>query len=222
MADNLLACLDDLISHSDMGPKYRRKLVKQSKAMQPRSRASIQGMFSASASTISLRTSRIFGRASHALSPLNDATRSNIDLIRSAFGKKASEEMAGVEDMESNLEPIAFMGRETWKDLDLNAKELHLDLFRLQDPEDPEDNMLPAQELSLLLSHRNLRVLKITGMLQSYQKCIWQLVWMNPKLEVLELEMALEPEILMEDSQFRPIQGEWTALTEQEAGPTYL
>ncbi|KAL4805301.1 hypothetical protein BDV18DRAFT_160962 [Aspergillus unguis] len=51
------------------------------------------------------------------------------------------------------------------------------------------DNMAP------LCMFRNLRVLKITGMMQSYQMYIFQAAWLNPHLEELEIGMALPPRL---------------------------
>jgi hypothetical protein len=213
----VLLWVEDHTDHSNKDAKYRRKLAKQSKVKQPRSRASIQGLFSASASTMSLKASRFFGKAPQALPPVHEADQSNTGLsIRSAFDRKPSEDMGDVEGFENKPRQVMF------ENFDLKAEELYLELFHPQDPEDHENSAVPDKELSLLLSHRNLRVLKITGMLESYQQYIWQAVWMNPHLEVLELEMALEPEIPGETYQFRPIRGDWTPLIEQEAKPTYL
>ena len=73
-------------------------------------------------------------------------------------------------------------------------KEQHLeiDLFR---PES-EPNVFPLHDLSPLCLYRDLRTLKITGMMQSYQAYIWLVVWLNPQLTDLTLEMAGEAEPL--------------------------
>ncbi|KAL4919072.1 hypothetical protein BDW62DRAFT_210021 [Aspergillus aurantiobrunneus] len=53
----------------------------------------------------------------------------------------------------------------------------------------PIDNMVP------LCMFRNLRSLKITGMMQSYQMYIFQAAWLNNNLEELEIGMALPPRL---------------------------
>lgn len=57
--------------------------------------------------------------------------------------------------------------------------------------------VLPLNELNPLTEFRHLRVLKITGMMRTYQKYIWETVWRNPELTDLWLEMALKPEITL-------------------------
>ncbi|SLM34749.1 hypothetical protein LPUS_03685 [Lasallia pustulata] len=57
---------------------------------------------------------------------------------------------------------------------------------------------------------RQLRTLKIVGMLDSYQTHIWEAVWLCPQLEVLTLEMCLEPSIRSTRNREWPtIQGNW-------------
>lgn len=94
-----------------------------------------------------------------------------------------------------------FRGGASWKCLETDAERLGLDLFWPvntshdidYDEEDCANDMLDVEELMPLCAFRNLRVLKITGMTQSYQKYIWQAVWLNVNLEELELGMVLEP-----------------------------
>ena len=67
-----------------------------------------------------------------------------------------------------------------------NKQHLEIDLFR---PESDE-SVFPLHDLSPLCLYRDLRTLKITGMMQSYQSYIWLTVWLNPQLTDLTLEMA--------------------------------
>ena len=69
---------------------------------------------------------------------------------------------------------------------------LEIDLFRPAS----EPTVFPLQDLSPLCLYRDLRTLKITGMMQSYQPYIWLVLWLNPQLTDLALEMAGQAEPL--------------------------
>lgn len=93
---------------------------------------------------------------------------------------------------------------------------LCLDLFwpiredSLQQRQDAENDTLDIEDLAPLCSFRGLRVLKLTGMMQSYQKYIWQTAWLNVDLEELDLEMVLEPCIRRNfDGDWPFIKGDW-------------
>lgn len=73
-----------------------------------------------------------------------------------------------------------------------NKRHLEIDLFRPAS----EPTMFPLQDLSPLCLYRELRGLKITGMMQNYQSMLWLVVWLNPQLTDLSLEMAGEAEPL--------------------------
>ena len=73
-----------------------------------------------------------------------------------------------------------------------NKQHLEIDLFR---PESDE-SVFPLHDLSPLCLYRDLRTLKITGMMQSYQLYIWLTAWLNPQLTDLTLEMAGKAEPL--------------------------
>ncbi|PGH07911.1 hypothetical protein AJ79_06119 [Helicocarpus griseus UAMH5409] len=75
--------------------------------------------------------------------------------------------------------------------------------------DDNDDDILPLEAMKPLCNFRNLRFLKLTGMSQSYQKYIWQAVWLNPGFEELELEMTLEPCIRRAFSSWPSIKGNW-------------
>lgn len=76
--------------------------------------------------------------------------------------------------------------------MDHKKHHLAIDVLR---PE-AEAGVFPPQDLSPLCLYRDLRILKITGMMQSYQWYIWLVVWLNPQLTDLVLEMAGKAEPL--------------------------
>ncbi|QVM09732.1 hypothetical protein D8B26_004390 [Coccidioides posadasii str. Silveira] len=96
---------------------------------------------------------------------------------------------------DGSAKPImSFRGGTTWRHLDTEREQLSLDLFWSTRKENPfRPDIMPVEELAPLSNFRSLRSLKLTGMLRSYQRHIWQTVWLNPGLEDLYLEMALEP-----------------------------
>lgn len=61
--------------------------------------------------------------------------------------------------------------------------------------EDGEPAIFPISGMAPLCMFRNLRILKLTGMMQSYQMYIFQAAWLNTDLEELEIEMALAPRL---------------------------
>src|SRR5947209_8252681 len=74
-----------------------------------------------------------------------------------------------------------------------------------------------------LCDFRHLRSLQLNGMVQSYQKYIWQTCWLNPALEELTLEMALESSI--HDPFGRScsvIEGDWEMTSDGEGSMEYL
>lgn len=84
-----------------------------------------------------------------------------------------------------------FFSKDLLINMDHNKHHLEIDLFR---PEGEAN--FPPQDLSPLCLYRELRSLKITGMMQSFQSYIWLVVWLNPQLTDLTLEMAGEAEPL--------------------------
>lgn len=105
---------------------------------------------------------------------------------------------------------LNFCGGSNWSIILRNRERLGLDLFRPYNSDRDEDaETRTHSELKPLCEFRNLRSLKIMGMMQSYQSSIWRAVWLNPKLDELELEMALEPEIVN-----RILRGEWRDIRE--------
>lgn len=61
--------------------------------------------------------------------------------------------------------------------------------------EDGEPPIFPINEMAPLCMFRSLRILKLTGMMQSYQMYIFQAAWLNTNLEELEIEMTLAPRL---------------------------
>lgn len=119
---------------------------------------------------------------------------------------------------------MSFRGGVSWRNLDKEREELSLDLFwsdtRRENPFRPD--IMPIEDLRPLSNFRNLRFLKLTGMLQSYQPFIWQAVWLNPALEDLHLEMALEPCIRQAFAASWPkIRGSWFPRTAPTARGLY-
>ncbi|GAD96310.1 hypothetical protein ANI_1_1406104 [Paecilomyces variotii No. 5] len=102
---------------------------------------------------------------------------------------------------------LYFRGGASWKYIERNLDVLCLDVFwPITKKTRRYHDMIKISELRPLCTFRHLRVLKITGMMQSYQSVIWQVVWLNPDLEELELEMALEPTIR------RDFKGDWPSI----------
>lgn len=139
--------------------------------------------------------------------------------------------------------PILHFRPQLWRHLDKARDTLNLDLFwplkfeelvenddDNDDDEEEEDgeenqydkNSFPLEGLLPLCEFRNLRSIRIGGMLQSYQISIWRACWLNPGLEELILEMALEPTINQMDTSCTPIGSSWRQKTINEAYTGYL
>ena len=88
--------------------------------------------------------------------------------------------------------PRVTFSKELLIRMDHNKRHLEIDLFRPAS----EPTVFPLQDLSPLCLYRELRALKITGMMQNYQSMIWTVVWLNLQLTDLSLEMAGEAEPL--------------------------
>ncbi|KAE8167543.1 hypothetical protein BDV40DRAFT_169654 [Aspergillus tamarii] len=85
-----------------------------------------------------------------------------------------------------------------------------------------ERETFPPTSLTPLLHFRHLRTLKLTGMMTSYQKYIWQAAWLNPHLEELELGMALAPSLRRNYVTKWPcIRGGWTLSKDRLGEPVY-
>ncbi|WEW59633.1 hypothetical protein PRK78_005112 [Emydomyces testavorans] len=157
---------------------------------------------------------------------------SGSDLLQSSTGHVANESSEVFHDdlccAEGSAQSImSFRGGTAWRQLDTDRAQLCLDLFWSSQKENPfRPDIMPILELAPLSNFRRLRVLKLTGMLQSYQVYIWQAVWLNPALEDLHLEMALEPCIRQTFRASWPkIKGNWfprTAAASAESTKTEL
>ena len=117
----------------------------------------------------------------------------------------------GKRKMPGYVPTVTMFTKEFWPSFDSNTQHLHLDLFWPGVGSEPRDgDTFPLEDLEPLCNFHQLRSLKITGMLDSYQKYIWQAVWLNPNLKELTLEMALEPSIRRNhDKDWPTIQGSW-------------
>ncbi|RAH77723.1 hypothetical protein BO86DRAFT_440098 [Aspergillus japonicus CBS 114.51] len=97
-----------------------------------------------------------------------------------------------------------------------------------QEEEDEDDEVeeqveiLALEQFFPLIHFRHLRSLKITGMVQSYQKYIWQAAWLNTGLEELELSMVCEPRLRRSFTGVWPcIKGGWTMNPTHYSAPVY-
>lgn len=171
-----------------------------------------------------------FGRNPRARTTPRNSIASGRALLQSAFSSRKSID-GGVsfnDDAcyaDGSSKPImSFSGGATWRHLEVETDELALDLFWPTKKESPfRPSIMPVQELSPLCNFRNLRSLTLTGMLRSYQPYIWQTVWLNPGLEELGLEMALEPCIRRTfDSSWPAIKSTWYPKIANQARGLYL
>ncbi|KAK2803522.1 hypothetical protein FQN50_006957 [Emmonsiellopsis sp. PD_5] len=118
---------------------------------------------------------------------------------------------------------LSFQAGDAWNQFPLDRDTLYLDLFWPVEPQRSIVNdIMPVEAMAPLCNFRQLRFLKLTGMSQSYQKYIWQAAWLNPGLEELELEMALEPCIRRTFNAGWPsIKGDWVRRSEDNAVSSY-
>lgn len=124
---------------------------------------------------------------------------------------------------ESRRRSGACWTKEDIKKVDPRERELDLDVFRAGLISEPiYGDVLDPEDLAPLCNLRNLRKLKVTGMVDSYQKYIWQIAWLNPRLEELTLEMVLEPNVRRpKDAQWPTIKGDWQAKKFHEVQSDY-
>ena len=93
---------------------------------------------------------------------------------------------------EGKNKPIFKFSKQLLVWMDHGKTHLEIDLFRPKDLE----HIYPTHVLSPLCLYRNLHSLKIVGMMRSYQRYIWLVVWMNPYLSELTLETSSEGEAM--------------------------
>ncbi|KAL2816284.1 hypothetical protein BJX63DRAFT_142735 [Aspergillus granulosus] len=83
----------------------------------------------------------------------------------------------------------------------LTPEEEHKDekenMTQKEDDEEEEEKptIFPTNEMVSVCTFRNVHVLKITGMMQSYQMYILQAAWLNANLNEYEIGMALSPRL---------------------------
>ncbi|KAL2835395.1 hypothetical protein BJY01DRAFT_238860 [Aspergillus pseudoustus] len=108
---------------------------------------------------------------------------------------------------------MEFCGGTLWTALPKDRRTLGIDVFwpipkdedkgekenvkQNEDDKEEEEKptIFPIDEMAPVCMFRNLRVLKITGMMQSYQMYIFQAAWLNTNLDELEIGMALSPRL---------------------------
>lgn len=161
--------------------------------------------------------------------------RSAFNIASSKTNKTAKDDDADIESILSTRVPqepgtpakslMFFRGGASWNCLPRGMQGMDIDLFWpvKQDQEVGNDReVLHIEEMAPLCQFRRLRVLKITGMLQSYQKYIWQAAWLNTELEELELGMALGPRIRRNFTGDWPfIKGGWRLREDTYGEPVY-
>ena len=127
-------------------------------------------------------------------------------------------------ELGTSSKPLQFFrGGVAWEYIERDTEKLNFDIFwPIKKGTFSGNDMLDVEELAPLCSFRGLRTLRITGMMQSYQKYIWQAAWLNLGLEELELEMALEPCIRRGfDGDWPFIKGGWMPRAKAGGPPIY-
>lgn len=121
---------------------------------------------------------------------------------------------------------LCFRGGASWNCLPRDMETLCMDLFWPVNESLSGTEMLDAAQMAPLGQFRSLRVLRITGMMQSYQMYIWQAAWLNPDLDELELGMALPPRLSPGSSEiwtkWPRIKGGWKVDQSHSRVPAYL
>lgn len=128
------------------------------------------------------------------------------------------------------FQPIMHFRAILWRYLSRDRSVLNLDLFwplkidgTGDDQKEAGWDILSIDDMQPLCEFHHLRSLQLNGMLQSYQKYIWLTCWLNPALEELILEMALEPTIHDPYSQHWPaIESDWMMKSEVDGSMEYL
>lgn len=226
-------------------PQQQEQEKDQEKEQQPgrrRRRFSMNDAFSLSSLNLNPSRFRRHSRSrSRSRSPtrppsvLSETRRSN-SLLRFAFNmasnnrKKKDEDVESVHSFRGPNDPgtpekplMFFRGGASWNVLPRDMQAIGIDLFwPVKQNQEGDREVLHIEELAPLCQFRGLRVLKITGMLQSYQKYIWQAAWLNTELEELELGMAIGPRIRRNFPGDWPfIKGGWTLKEDTYGEPVY-
>lgn len=132
--------------------------------------------------------------------------------------------LRGPNDPGTPEKPLMFFrGGASWNVFPRDMQAIGIDLFwPVKQDQEGDREVLHIEEMVPLRQFRGLRVLKITGMLQSYQKYIWQAAWLNTGLEELELGMAIGPRIRRNFPGDWPfIKGGWTLKQDTYGEPVY-
>lgn len=176
----------------------------------------------------------------HLRSPTKFLRRAG-SLLRSSFRKSKEKNTikpvlpAPIQkDLGTPAKPLVFFGRDTeWDRVSSNIESLCIRFSPTNRSKSGTESRekqkgkdtLGIEYMAPLCDFRNLHVLKITGMRQSYQKYIWRAVWLNLDLEELELGMELAPRIragFAENAAEWPfIRGEWSFEVSVCSDPVY-
>ncbi|KAJ6015911.1 hypothetical protein N7540_010502 [Penicillium herquei] len=163
------------------------------------------------------------------LPPPPDTGSANLDDHVDIEDEQINEPTQESDEIATVTKPLhLFRGGDAWSNLPRSQTTLGLDIFWPdcldEGVEEVEEPCLELSKLKPLCEFRNLRSLKIVGMMQSYQTFIWQAAWLNPDLEELELGMAVEPEISNKiyETQWKVIKEGWTLDPRMSGGPVYF
>ncbi|OJJ83991.1 uncharacterized protein ASPGLDRAFT_126845 [Aspergillus glaucus CBS 516.65] len=231
----------------NLGPEQGPAPRSPSRPGRRRRRFSMNDAFSLS--SLNLSPSRLLGRRSRSSSRSHSPTRPPSVLsetrrtssrLRFAFtmtsnnGKKRYDDadtdsiysipLRGPNDPGTPEKPLMFFrGGASWNVLPRDMQAIGIDLFwPVKQNQEGDREVLHIEEMVPLCQFRGLRVLKITGMLQSYQKYIWQAAWLNTELEELELGMAIGPRIRRNFPGDWPfIKGGWALKQDTYGEPVY-
>jgi hypothetical protein len=85
-----------------------------------------------------------------------------------------------------------------------------IDLFRAGLGEDDGNGAFPPEDLVPLRTLTALKSLTIVGMTESYQKQIWETIWLIPSIKHLDLRMTTEPALRRDRHEnWEFIKGSW-------------
>jgi hypothetical protein len=99
---------------------------------------------------------------------------------------------------------------------------LFVDVFRAGAGEGDEIGAFPPEDLVPLRTLTALRSLTLVGMTESYQKQIWEALWLIPSMKHLDLRMAAEPAVRRDrDEKWEYIEGSWKIRKLDEVALTY-
>lgn len=177
-------------------------------------------------SALSHHKRRLSKATRNTFSHQSSASQDNVS-VRSDSDSTATEIHT---DLGEPSRPIMHFRPNLWRHLERDRSTLNLDLFwplkpgaAHDDNEDEEFDVFPIDDMRPLCDFHHLRSLQLNGMLRSYQKYIWRTCWLNPALEELTLEMALEPTMHDPYRQHCPvIEGDWKMTREGEGSMEYL